>query len=543
MSFMQKLMEGHEGGLAHETMTPMQKIALRFVVIGLLFYGLAALEGMIMRLHEIKPLPMIDESHFFSIMTVHPMVGIFGSSYMIVFGAFLFLTPYLMKKPIYSVKLADLSWKFIAAGTFIMWLAGFLFHYAPLYTLYWPLPVDFKQFTIIGGLTYIIGVVGIMIGTFLFTYNIFKTILYTPKGWPKQPAWELLKSALGIEGLLNFFRRKKKEHLVPLPIAAISRGTIDMGLNAIVISSAGVLILIYFLGELFGASLKDTWVDALLYKNIFWWGLDLIADGLVLIFVAGTWYLLAMLISGKDLFMQNIARAALFLEMVVSWTVWSHHLMSDQGQPNVLKVVSGEMVTAFELITQGIAVFITLVTLWRARPLKMSNELKFLLGGILGFMLAVPAGIIQADLGMNRVLHNTQWIIGTHVHVAILVGLTMTLYSAIYILLPILTNGAKLYSQKLANLHFWLHLIGGIGMGAFMGMAGMDGMLRRALYLNGEYSTYMILAGICGGMLLLAFAIFLYNIVMSVGVKGLINIYKPATIQTNEVVPPAKESE
>jgi len=540
---MQKLMEGHEGGLAHETMTPMQKIALRFVVIGLLFYGLAALEGMIMRLHEIKPLPMIDESHFFSIMTVHPMVGIFGSSYMIVFGAFLFLTPYLMKKPIYSVKLADLSWKFIAAGTFIMWLAGFLFHYAPLYTLYWPLPVDFKQFTIIGGITYIVGVVGIMIGTFLFTYNIFKTILYTPKGWEKQPAWDLLKSALGLEGLLNFFRRKKKEHLVPLPIAAISRGTIDMGLNAIVISSAGVLILIYFLGELFGASLKDTWVDALLYKNIFWWGLDLIADGLVLIFVAGTWYLLAMLISGKDLFMQNIARAALFLEMVVSWTVWSHHLMSDQGQPNILKVVSGEMVTAFELITQGIAVFITLVTLWRARPLKMSNELKFLLGGILGFMLAVPAGIIQADLGMNRILHNTQWIIGTHVHVAILVGLTMTLYSAIYILLPILTNGAKLYSQKLADLHFWLHLIGGIGMGAFMGMAGMDGMLRRALYLNGEYNTYMILAGICGAMLLLAFAIFLYNIVMSIGVKGLINIYKPATIQTNEVVPPQKESE
>ncbi len=535
-SFKDTLINGYEGGLKADTLTPMQKIALRFVVIGLLFYGLAALEGMIMRLHEIKPLPMIDESHFFSIMTVHPMVGIFGSSYMIVFGAFLFLTPYLMKKPIYSVKLADYSWKFIAAGTFIMWLAGFLFHYAPLYTLYWPLPVDFKQFTIIGGITYIVGVVGIMIGTFLFTYNIFKTILYTPKGWEKQPSMELLKSALGLEGLLNFFRRKKKEHLVPLPIAAISRGTIDMGLNAIVISSAGVLILIYFLGELFGASLKDTWVDALLYKNIFWWGLDLIADGLVLIFVAGTWYLLATLITGKDLFMQNIARAALFIEMVVSWTVWSHHLMSDQGQPNILKVVSGEMVTAFELITQGIAVFITLVTLWRARPLKMSNELKFLLGGILGFMLAVPAGIIQADLGMNRILHNTQWIIGTHVHVAILVGLTMTLYSAIYILLPILTNGAKLYSQKLANLHFWLHLIGGIGMGAFMGMAGMDGMLRRAIYVNGEYNTYMILAGICGAMLLVAFALFLYNIVMSIGIKGLINIYKPATIQTNEVL-------
>jgi len=41
----------------------------------------------------------------------------------------------------------------------------------------------------------------------------------------------------------------------------------------------------------------------------------------------------------------------------------------------------------------------------------MTNELKFLLGGLLGFALAVPAGILQADIGLNRILHNTQWIV------------------------------------------------------------------------------------------------------------------------------------
>ncbi len=130
--------------------------------------------------------------------------------------------------------------------------------------------------------------------------------------------------------------------------------------------------------------------------------------------------------------------------MVVSWTVWSHHLMSDQAQPGILKILSGEMVTAFELITQRLAFAITLITLWSARPLKMINPLKFLLGGLLGFALTVPAGIMQADLGLNRILHNTQWVVGPHVHVALLVGLPMTPYSAIYLLLPILTNGAKL---------------------------------------------------------------------------------------------------
>ncbi len=542
MSFINILIEGHNGGLKQEGLTPMQKITLRFVVLGVLYYGLAAVEGMMMRMVEITPVPFIDSTHFFSIMTVHPMVGIFGSTYMIVFGAFLFLVPFLMKKPIFSLKLANASWMFIGGGTFIMWLAGFIFSYAPLYTLYWPLPADFVQFSIIGGIVYVVGVALIMVGTFLYTYNIFKTIVYTPEGWDEQPSMELFKSAIGLTGLVNFFKRKKTEHLVDLPVAAISRGTIDVGLNAVVIMAAGVLLLIYMIGAAFGSNLEKTWVDALLYKNIFWWGLDLIADGLVLIFVAGTWYILATMISGRKLFMQNIARAALFVEMVVSWTVWSHHLMSDQGQSNFLKVFSGEMVTALELVTQGLAVYITLVTLSKARPLKMTNELKFLLGGLLGFMLAVPAGIIQADLGMNRILHNTQWIIGAHVHIAIIIGLTMTLYSAIYLLLPILTNGAKLYSQKLANAHFWLHLVGGIGMGAFMGMAGIDGMLRRSVYTNGEYNTYMILAGICGCLLLLAFLAFLINIVMTVGVKGLIGIYSPASMDTRECVLAQKEA-
>ena len=381
-----------------------------------------------------------------------------------------------------------------------------------------------------------------MAGTLLYSYNIFKTIMYTPEGWDKQPSMELFKSAIGFTGLTNFFKKKKSEHLVDLPVAAISRGTIDVGLSAVVIMAAGLVLLIFLFGAAFGFNPETTWVDALLYKNTFRWGLDLIAYDLVLIFVVGTWFLLATMITGKTLFMQDVARATLFVGVVVSWAVWSHQLMSDQGQSDFLNVISGELATALEFVTLGLAVYITLVTLARARPLRMTNELKFLLGGLLGFILALPAGIIQAELGMNEAFHSTQWFIGSYIHVAILVGLTMTLYSAIYFLLPILTNGAKLYSQKLVTAHFWLHIVGGIGMGFFMGMAGIDGMLRRSIYVDGDYNTYMIPAGICGCLLLLAFFAFLINVVMTVGVKGLIGIYSPATMNTRECVPAQQEA-
>ena len=537
MSLVRTFLNGEQGLFKPKTLTPMQKLTLRFVVVGLVYFGFAVVEGMIMRIFEVKPLPMITTNQFFAILTAHPLVGIFGSSYSIVFGAFLFLVPFLMKKPLWSVKLATWTFWLVAGGTFVFWGAGFVSHYAPLYTLYWPLPADFSQFSALGGAFFILGIALVMLGTMFFVVNIFKTITYTPKGWDKQPAGALLGSALGWTGIKNVFRKKKEAHLVPLPVAAVARGTVDVALNAGIILFTGVLILVYMVAELLGTSLKHTAIDALLYKNWFWWGLDLVADGLVLIFVAGTWYLLAMLITGKELFMQNVARAALLVELVVSWTVWSHHLLSDQAQPALLKVVSGEMVTAFELITQGLAFFITVATLWSARPLKMTNELKFLLGGLLGFGLGVPAGIIQADVGLNRILHNTQWVIGPHVHVAVLVGLSMTLYAAIYVLFPILTNGAKLYSQKLANIHFWAQLVGGIGMGAFMGMAGLKGMLRRTIYANGEFNVYMILAALCGLLLLVGFLSFFVNIVMSVGLKGVLGIFAKSTLDKDKLLP------
>ena len=541
-TFTTTLLEGNEKAFKPETLTPMQKLTLKYVVFGLIYYAFAAIEGMLMRVYEVNPVDLISPNQFFAIMTAHPLVGIFGSSYLLVFGAFTFVFPFLLKKPLWSFKVATWTLWLIVVGVFTFWFAGFVSHYSPMYTLYWPLPADSTQFSTLGGVFFIVGVALVMVGTLLFVLNMFKTLTYTPEGFEKVDGKAMLGDALGLTTWKRLFTGKFRQdreidHPVPLPAASIARGTVDVLLNALIITFSGVLILVYLIAELTGNSLKTSWVDALLYKNWYWWGLDLVADGLVLIFVAGTWYLLASMMTGKNVFMAKWARLALGVELVVSWTVWSHHLLSDQAQPEMLKMASGEMVTAFELITQGLAFFITLATLWQARPLKMTNELKFLIGGLTGFALAVPAGIMQADVGLNRILHNTQWVVGPHVHVAILVGLTMTLYSAVYLLLPLLTNGAKLWSQKLASLHFWCHLIGGIGMGAFMGMAGLQGMLRRTIYVNFEYGPYMVLAALSGALLLVALGAFLLNIVMTLGLKGALGLFTRSNLPEKDLLP------
>ena len=173
MNYKDTLLKGTEGLFKPDGLTPMQKLALRFVVVGILYYGIVVIEGMIMRIYQIEPIPIFDSEHYFSILTAHPLVGIFGSSYSIVFGAFLFLVPYFMKKPLWSIKLGNWTFLLVTAGTFIFWFSDFLSHFAPLYTLYWPLPADFTQFNPSSGAVFFIVISIMMVGAVILGGKIF----------------------------------------------------------------------------------------------------------------------------------------------------------------------------------------------------------------------------------------------------------------------------------------------------------------------------------------------------------------------------------
>jgi len=62
-------------------------------------------------------------------------------------------------------------------------------------------------------------------------------------------------------------------------------------------------------------------------------------------------------------------------------------------------------------------------------------------------------------------------------------------------------------------------------------------MLRRSLYVEGEFKIYMILAGICGGLILIGFLAFFLNIVMSVGLQGVIGIFRPSKLDPKVLLP------
>ena len=525
-----------------------EKWTLRFAVLALLFLALSGFEGMLMRtqlydrdalhgmeavLNSIRPGagdPSTEELYY-SMLTAHPIVGVYGFIYMAVFGAFYFLVPYLLDKPVKHKKLVPLNFWLQIAGVMICWASGFFGLFNALYTLYWPLPVTYDRVPLLGSIFFMLGAAIIMVNILIFAYNIFKTVLSRSDERPYN-FFQFLRSAFGIPRLMKALGREDKNapnldyNGLPVFIVAVGRGSIDTVINAFVLLTAGALILVYGLFALFGSPLNPASVDALIYKNWYWWGLDMVADGNALIYTAGVWYLLIPLLTGRELFGANVVKTVIMVDLLVSMGVWSHHLLGDTSQPMVMRLLSGQFITWGEFFTMGLTIFASLMTVWLARPVKMTPALKFALGSMFGFVMGGMAGLVQANVGLNVVFHNTQWVVALHAHTFLLTGVGMMLFSVLYALVPMLTK-LEYRSKALIDAHFWLWIVGSVIMAYAMGMAGARGMLRRTFYDGTVFQPYTLTAIFGGILVALGFVAFLVNLVGTLGLANVIGLFVP----------------
>ena len=84
--------------------------------------------------------------------------------------------------------------------------------------------------------------------------------------------------------------------------------------------------------------------------------------------------------------------------------------------------------------------------------------LKFFVIAITGYGMATFEGPMLSLKNVNAIAHFTDWIVA-HVHVGALAWNGFMTFGIIYWLLPRLTK-SELYSQKLANFHFWIGTLG-----------------------------------------------------------------------------------
>ncbi len=123
---------------------------------------------------------------------------------------------------------------------------------------------------------------------------------------------------------------------------------------------------------------------------------------------------------------------------------------------------------------------------------------KFFIAGITFYGLQTIQGPSQGIRVISSLIHYTDWVPG-HVHMGTMGWVTMVICASIYYIIPHIYK-TEIYSEKIANIHFWIVLIGqlmfsitmwitGIQQGAMWKMTNPDGSLKYT-FIETDVANY-----------------------------------------------------
>ncbi len=179
--------------------------------------------------------------------------------------------------------------------------------------------------------------------------------------------------------------------------------------------------------------------------------------------------------------------------------------------------------------------------------------LKFMVVAVTAYGMATFEGPMLSLKNVSAIAHYTDWIVA-HVHVGALGWNGFMTFAIMYWLFPRL-YGRPLYSQKLANFHFWIGTLGIIFYAVPMYWAGWtqssmwkefteEGFLKYPNFLETvtQLIPFYVLRGIGGTLFLVGFLVGTYNLAMTAFGGKLIRIERARAASLKSIWnPPANE--
>src|SRR5919109_669651 len=237
----------------------------------------------------------------------------------------------------------------------------------------------------------------------------------------------------------------------------------------------------------------------------------------------------------KPIFGYRLMALALIGIVVLSYTVWAHHMFVS-GMAPWLRVPM--MVTTLLIaVPTGIKVFSWLGTLFASKLHLKSTAMLFALAFIVTFTMGGISGVMLGMVPIDIHVSDTYFIVA-HIHFVLFGGSVFTIFAGIYHWFPKMTG--RMYDEKLGRVHFWLTLVGMLGTFIPMHWIGMEGMPRRVADYSATFGDWNLFISVCSFILGAAQLIFLYNMVISwrYGPKAGPNPWRAKTIEWQGSPPP-----